>query len=163
MTANPTIIIIQVEVSGTADAPRGGVGVIGSCGIGPGSPTEITGVGGVSGADGKSVGAGGETGGAGGESVGAGGESVGAGGESVGAGGESVGAVCVIGQDAEVARHRSENSLRSITLLSGAILLRMAGVCAVSWVSSLDVLLVETGLTPGVVGIELALLFSDLI
>src|SRR5579872_7067741 len=156
MTANPTIIIIQVEVSGTADAPRGGVGVIGSCGIGPGSPTEITGVGGVSGADGKSVGAGGE-------SVGAGGESVGAGGESVGAGGESVGAVCVIGQDAEVARHRSENSLRSITLLSGAILLRMAGVCAVSWVSSLDVLLVETGLTPGVVGIELALLFSDLI
>jgi len=125
MIANPIIIIIQVEVSGIGDAPRGGGEAIGGSAIGPGSPTEISVVGGIS-SVGGSVGAGGK-------SVSAGGESVDAGEESVNAGGKSVDTVCVVAQDPKVSLHCSERAVRSI-VFCGTILLTATGVVGGSWV-----------------------------
>jgi hypothetical protein len=158
MIPNPIIIIIQVELSGTGDATRGGVEVVTGSGIGAGSPTEITGVGDVSGV-GESVGTVGESVGTVGESVGTVGESVGTVGESVDAVRESVGvvresisAVCkfigIVTQDAEVTPHWSERALKSITLLCGTGLLPKVGVIGAAWVSWLvvDIVPDELGL-----------------
>ncbi|HEY2529323.1 MAG TPA: hypothetical protein VGJ20_15475, partial [Xanthobacteraceae bacterium] len=135
MIPNPIIIIIQVELSGTGDATRGGVEVVTGSGIGAGSPTEITGVGDVSGV--------GESVGTVGESVGTVGESVDAVRESVGVVRESISAVCkfigIVTQDAEVTPHWSERALKSITLLCGTGLLPKVGVIGAAWVSWLVV------------------------